>query len=88
MGRNANYIIENINAKYCLMLHDDDILGKDFIKEILELAEQDENIAIAGTGLNTIDDDNNIVETIVYTKYNKAVILDYKEYLKGFLQIF
>jgi len=80
MGRNANYVIENINAKYCLILHDDDILEKDFIKEMLKLVEKDENIAIAGTGLNTIDGNNNIVETIIYNKYDKAVILDYKEY--------
>ena len=37
---NANYVIENVNAKYCIFLHDDDKISSEHIKESLELAEK------------------------------------------------
>jgi glycosyltransferase involved in cell wall biosynthesis len=77
---NANYVIENVNAKYCIFLHDDDKISSEHIKESLELAEKDSDIAVVGTFFNYVDENYNIVEVSKYDYIKESTILSDKEY--------
>ena len=83
MGENANYILNNIDAKYYLMLHDDDILEVDYLNEVLNLADSESDIAVVGTGICTINENGKKVEEIVYPGFKIPIIMDDKEYLKN-----
>lgn len=80
VGNNANFILENVAARYCLMLHDDDTLEPQYIKEVLEVAESDDGIAIVGTGYNAINENDKKIEELIYRKFSEPVIFDDKEY--------
>jgi len=77
---NANYVIENINAKYCIFLHDDDKINSEHIKEVLELAEKDDNIAVVGTFFNYVDEDYNIIKASKYSYLKEPAIFSDEEY--------
>jgi glycosyltransferase involved in cell wall biosynthesis len=77
---NANLILENIKSEYCIMLHDDDLLEKGYISEVVGLADSDDSISFVGTGWNIINGDDVVIETRVFPEINKAVILSDKEY--------
>jgi len=78
--KNANTIIENINAEYCLMLNDDDLLDKDYIEETLRTANLDDDISIVGTAWNKINENDEIIDTILYKNFNETVILNDEDF--------
>lgn len=80
VGNNANFILDNLIAKYCIMLHDDDILEPQYIEEVLRIAESDDNIAIVGTGYNTIDENDKKTGEIIYKKFREPVIFTDRDY--------
>ena len=80
VGNNANFILENVIAKYCLMLHDDDTLEPQYIEEVLKVAESDDDIAIVGTGYNAINENDEKTGELIYRKFSEPVIFDDKEY--------
>lgn len=79
MGAVSNFIIANIECEYLVMLHDDDVLYPDYVKETLSLIESDKNIAYVGTSYNLIDENGKIIGKIGYSKLNKQ-ILAFREY--------
>lgn len=78
--KNANTIIENIDAKYCLMLNDDDILDKNYLEETLKLANSDNDISIIGTAWNKIDENDEIIDSILYKSFKESVVLNDKDF--------
>ncbi|MCL6087395.1 MAG: glycosyltransferase family 2 protein [Actinobacteria bacterium] len=80
MGANANWVLDNINSEFCLMLHDDDILEPDYMNKVLAIMEKEEDISIGGTAFNTINEDGNIIEQIKYKNIYNPSILSFKDY--------
>lgn len=78
--KNANYILSNVVSEYCIILHDDDILEPDHLKEVLDLAQSDKDISIVATGWNGIDEKDEITITNIYPEFSRPVILKDKEF--------
>ena len=77
---NANLVLETIESKYCIMLHDDDLLEPAYIEEVINLADSDESVAIVGTGWNVIDKDGSVIKTRTYPAIDRPVVLSEEEY--------
>jgi glycosyltransferase involved in cell wall biosynthesis len=77
---NANYLLDNIGCRYLLFLHDDDLIEPDLLEKKLRLIESDKNISMVGCGWNIIDSDKKIIETRIYNKLNKPIILTDKDF--------
>lgn len=60
------------NAEYFLILHDDDLLGPEYLEKGLEILEKNNNLAFYVANPSIIDDDGNIssVETDRYLKHH------------------
>ena len=80
VNKNANSIIENINAKYCLMLNDDDILDTNYLKETSRVADLDNSISIVGTAWNKIDENGKIIDSIIYKYFKQPTILSDEDF--------
>ena len=77
---NANFVLENIISKYCVILHDDDTVEPDHIEEILKLAEMDSEIAVVGTFYRMIDMQDKLIKTVTYPGFKNPVILTDKDF--------
>lgn len=78
--RNANSIVENIKAKYCLMLNDDDTIEPTYFIETVRVANLEDSISMVGTAWNKINENGKILESIIYKELNKPSILIDKEF--------
>lgn len=87
MGGNANFILQNINSDYLLMLHDDDLISEHYIDEIVSFINdnEDNDIVMIGTGYHLIDSSsqNKPNSANVFTRNDgcSSYVLGSKEYL-------
>ncbi len=58
---NFNFCIEQANGIYFLLLHDDDLIDKDFIEVCMDAVNDSDNTGIILTGVRAIDDEGNII---------------------------
>jgi len=77
---NANFVLENVSAKYCIILHDDDTIEPGHIGEVLKLVEMDSKIAAVGTFYNMIDMQNKIMKSVTYPDFRDPAILTDKDF--------
>ena len=78
--KNANYILSSVVSEYCIILHDDDTLEPDHLKEVFDLAETDNDISIVATGWNGIDENGEIIHTEIYREFSSPTILSDREF--------
>lgn len=86
MGGSANYILDNIKCKYLLMLHDDDLLEKNYLRDTINLIKKDKNIIFVGTGYSTIDDKGKVLSAVSVNLTHMFTILSAEEYILYHLQ--
>lgn len=77
---NANFVLENVISKYCIILHDDDTIEPEHIGEVLKLAEMDPGIVVVGTFYNMIDMQNKIIKSVTYPDFRDPVILTDRDF--------
>ena len=77
---NANFVLQNINAKYCIILHDDDTVEPEHIGDAIQLAERDSNIAVVGTFYRMIDIKDKVIKSVTYSGFKDPVILNDKDF--------
>jgi glycosyltransferase involved in cell wall biosynthesis len=84
MNGNVNFIFDMMRStkdyKYFITLHDDNLISSDFLSKTIELLEQDNNIAFAGTAYRIIDNEGKEVNKFKYSKIHESVIMSDIEY--------
>ena len=75
-----DYICNNSEFDFFLILHDDDLISKYLIEEKIKIMSLDKDIAIVGSAWNIIDDNENIKKTNSYQEFKNTVILTDREY--------
>ena len=78
--KNSNYIFDNIDCKYFLILHDDDLIEPDLIEKKINLMESDDDIVMVGSGWKTINENGVKLKEKVFPKFTKPVVLTDREY--------
>ena len=58
---NFNFCLEQSNGSYFLLLHDDDMIDRDFIETCMKTANYDIDIGIIRTGMRRIDSDGKLL---------------------------
>jgi len=61
---NFNYILNNANGDYFLLLHDDDLIDRDFVEICMRFADNRTDYGIIRTGSRIIDDNGNTVSEL------------------------
>ena len=77
---NANYVLDNLSCKYLMFLHDDDTVRPELLERKVELIEKDKDISMVGCGWNIINDNEEVLETRIYNKFNGPVVLSDRDF--------
>jgi glycosyltransferase involved in cell wall biosynthesis len=60
---NVNFCVERARGKYLLILHDDDLIDRDFVEVCVEAAEEEAvEAGLVRTGMRVIDSTGNVLE--------------------------
>ena len=84
IGReNGNYALKNCTTDYLLIVHDDDIMHPDMVKEEIAILDSDENVSIVSTNINHINTNDEIIKTSVLSSMikNKDLIINSRNYI-------
>ena len=89
MSDNFNYALKHCNTEYLLIVHDDDTMLPNMIKEEIEILEANNDVSMVWTNTNHIDAENNVTKTSVSSQVmnNEDYIVQTREYYKLFINI-
>ncbi|MCE7699873.1 MAG: glycosyltransferase family 2 protein [Methanobacterium paludis] len=79
------YAVKNLNPDYVLFLNNDTVVDKDFLREMVETGESDENIGIVGPKIYYYDDPQTIwcIGGKISWKFARGVHIGINEFDKG-----
>ena len=77
---NFNFCFDQAKGSYILLLHDDDMIDKDFVESCIQVADDREDVAIIRTGTRIVDAEGKVVNEIP----NRAVGLTTEEFFRAF----
>ena len=63
-----------------MFLHDDDTVRPELLERKVELIEKDKDISMVGCGWNIINDNEEVLETRIYNKFNGPVVLSDRDF--------
>lgn len=82
---NFNYALDNCKTDYLLIVHDDDIMLPDMVKEEIAILDSNNDFSIVWTNMNYMSSDGKtIINPSVISIYmdNKDCIINSREYIK------
>jgi len=81
---NFNYALENCNTDYLLIVHDDDIMLPDMVKEEISILDSYDDVSIVWTNMNYISaDGKTIINPSIISNYmdNKDCFINSREFI-------
>jgi glycosyltransferase involved in cell wall biosynthesis len=78
-NNNSNFCLEQARGAYFLLLHDDDVIDRDFVETCMEAINGDTTVGIVRTGTRVIDGRG----TVLATSRNKVGGLSTTEFMLG-----